>query len=338
MTVIKSKLAKRVACTVLSFGLMFAYFPGIVSASQIADRSVTIGSSIANASTTYSFTFSVPSVDIIKSVGFAACTTPSGLCTPVAGFSASSSTLTSQPVNLGDSSGWTISTADPAELRLSNATNATAPVGAQSVVFSGVTNPSSTNITFFVRITTYSDSSWTNPVDIGVVASSTAGQVTVTASVGEILTFTLDTSTVSLGALSTSTTGSGISAMTVATNATNGYSVSYKGDTLTSGTNTITALSSPTPSSMNSKQFGINLMNNTTPAIGLAKAGSGSGLPSIGYNVADLFKFNSGDTVASAVGPTNSNVFTVSYIANIDGITAPGAYSAVINYTATTNF
>jgi hypothetical protein len=94
-----------------------------------------------------------------------------------------------------------------------------------------------------------------------------------------------------------------------------------------------------TGSVQNSKQFGINLVSNTTPAIGTGVSGSGSGIASAGYNTANSFKFNvAGDTIASASAPTNSNIFTTSYVANIDGATAAGAYSTAITYVATANF
>lgn len=318
--------------------LLLIYYPNVVSAAQITARSVTLGSSAASASTTYAFSFTVPSTTVIQSAGFAACTTASGACTSAPGFSASSSTLTAQPTNLGDASGWVVSTATGGELRLSKSGNVAAPTGAQTVGFSSVVNPSATNATFFLRMTTYSDATWTTPIDTGVVAASTAGQITVTASVDETLTFTLAAATVGLGTLSTSSTGSGTSAMTVSTNATNGYSLTYSGTTLTSGANTITALASPTASTFNIKQFGLNLMSNTTPAVGTNTTGTGTGVPSAGYNTTNLFKFNSGDTIASASVPTNSNTYTASYIANINGVTSPGAYSTVLTYVATANF
>jgi hypothetical protein len=340
MTKTKIKLISRqVYYGLVAVVLLFAFFPNIASAAQITPRKVVIGSSVASASTTYAFTFTVPSSTVIQSVGFAACTTASGTCTPAAGFSSSSSTLTSQPTNLGDASGWTVSTATTGQLRLSKSGNVAAPTGSQTVSFSNVTNPSATNSTFFMRITTYSDASWTTPIDTGVVAASTAGQITVTASVDETLTFTLMTAAVALGSLTTSTTGTGVSTMTVGTNGSTGYSVGYSGNTLTSGTNTITAMSSPSASTMNSKQFGINLMANTTPSIGSAVTGTGSGTPQTGYATANTFKFNpAGDVVAAATAPTNTNVFTTSYIANIDASTAAGAYSTVLTYTATANF
>lgn len=311
----------------------------VAHAAQITNRSVTIGNPAASANTTYVFNFTVPSGSVLQSAAFTACTTASGSCTPPPGFSASGSSLSSQPVNLGDAAGWTVDTSNAGELRLKKTGNVAAPTGSQTVSFSGVVNPSATNSTYFFRITTFTGDDWsTGPVDNGTVATSTAGQVTVTASVDEALTFTLANQTVPLGTLTTSTTGSGTSTMTAATNAINGYSITVSGNTLTAGLNTITALATPTASSVNNKQFGINLVANTTPAVGSNVSGSGTATAAAGYNTANLFKFVSGDTVASAAGPTNSNTFTTSHIANIDGSTPPGSYQTVLNYVATANF
>lgn len=323
---------------VLTVASLLPAFSGVVSAAQITNRSVTIGSSAAGAQTTYSFAFTVPSTTIIRSVAFQACTTASGACTTPAGFSITSSTLTGQPTGMGSGTGWTANTATAGQLRIVNAANATAPSGSQTVSFSTVTNPSTTNATYFFRMTTFSDAAWTTSIDSGNIATSTAGQVTVTATVDETLTFTLAGSTVALGTLSTSTTASGTSTMTASTNATTGYNITVAGTTLTSGANTITALATPSASATNSKQFGINLMSNTTPSVGAGVSGAGSGTAQAGYNTANNFKFVSGDTVAAATGPTNSNSYTVSYIANIDGVTNPGSYSTVLNYVATANF
>jgi hypothetical protein len=339
MTKINIKtMGKQILCVVVATILTFAYLPNIASAAEIMPRKVVIGSSLASASTTYAFTFQVPSSTVIQSASFAACTTASGACTPAPGFSASSSTLTSQPANLGDAAGWTASDATVGQLRLSKSGDVAAPTGTQTVSFSNVTNPSATNSTFFMRISTFSDAAWTTPIDTGDVATSTAGQITVTASVDETLTFTLATATVALGTLTTSSTGTGTSAMTIGTNGSTGYSIGYTGNTLTSGTNTITAMAGA-GSTQNSSQFGINLMNNTTPAVGLAVSGSGTGTPGTGYGTANSFKFNTlGDTIASASLPTLTNVFTTSYIANINAVQAAGAYSTILTYTATANF
>lgn len=325
--------------SVMAIALM--YCPNIVSASQITVRSVTIGSSMADAvSTTYDFTFTVPSSTNIKSVSFTPCLTASAACGTVTNFDAASSTLTSQPTNLGDANGWDVDGTSTA-LRLKKTGNLSTPTPATptTVKFSNVHNPSAVNSTFYIRISTFSDDSYTTLIDSGVVATSTAGQITATATVDETLNFTLANAVVDLGTLTKTATGKGVSTMTIGTNATNGYSLSYSGGTLTSGTNTITPMTVADDSTQNSKQFGINLMENVTPAIGSNVSGSGTGIATTGYDTQDKFKFNpSGDVIASASLPTNDNVFTTSYIANIDSSTAAGIYSTVLTYVVTANF
>ncbi len=215
MTKTKIKLiSRRISYAFIALVLMFAYFPNVASAQQITARKVVIGSSVASASTTYTFTFTVPQATVIKSASFAACTTASGACTPAPGFSnPNTSTLTSQPTNLGDAAGWVVDTTSVGVLKLKKTANVAAPTGSQTVAFSAVTNPSATNATFFMRIATFSDDAYTTGIDTGVVAASTAGQITVTASVDETLTFTLASATVPLGVLTTSTTGAGTSSM-----------------------------------------------------------------------------------------------------------------------------
>ncbi|MDQ5972557.1 MAG: hypothetical protein QG553_716 [Patescibacteria group bacterium] len=317
--------------------VLFA-FSGTASAAQMTSRKVTLGSSVASATTTYSFNFTLPSATVVQSFGAQICTTASGACSAPAGFSQASSTLTAQPTNLGDASGWTVSTATSGELRLSKSGNVAAPGGAVTVGFSNVVNPSATNSTFFARMTTYSAANWTGAIDTGTVAASTAGQITVTASVDETLTFTLSAATVALGTLTTASTGSGTSTMTASTNGSTGYAITVNGVTLTSGGNTIAALAAQTASTQNTSQFGINLKANTTPSVGSEVSGTGSGAAATNYNTADQFRFVTGDTVASASAATNSNTFTVSYIANISGSQQAGSYSTTLTYIATATF
>ncbi len=345
MQIIKTnRVIRQIIYTMLISAVVLSYFSGTVSAAQITDRSVAIGSSAASANTTYNFTFTVPQSTTVKSVRFQACDTASGACTQsgaASGFSSATpgSSLSGQPTNLGSGGTWTVSNADSTSLRITNTSNTGSPSAGVTVNFSNVHNPSATNSTFFIRITTYSDDAWATPIDTGTVASSTAGQITVQVAIDEILTFTLASATVTLNTPSTSSTGTGTSSMTVSTNAASGYSVAYSGATLTSGSNTITAMTTPGASVVNSKQFGINLMANTTPAVGSDKTGTGTGNPAADYGTSNTFKFDpAGDTVASAAAPTNDNTFTTSYIVNMNGTTAPGLYSTTVTYTATANF
>jgi hypothetical protein len=337
MRINNKKILSRLVIGLSVLTLIVTTFAQSVSAAQITARSVTIGNSAPSASTTYSFNFTVPSATVIQSVSFQACDAASGACvnptnTPT-GFSVASSTLTGQPTNLGDAAGWTVSTATAGSLRLSKSGNSAAPTGIQTVSFSNVVNPSATNSTFFFRMTTYSDANWTTPIDTGTVATSTAGQINVTASVDETLTFTLASATAALGTLSSSSTRSATSTMSASTNAATGYNITVSGSTVAG----LTTSASPIVSSIGTSQFGINLAANATPSVGSAPSG-GSGVAGTGYGVADQFKFLSGSTVASTSAPSNTTTFTVSYIANITPSTPAGSYSTSLTYVATANF
>lgn len=320
-----------------------------VSASQITGRKVTISSSAPSASSAYTFTFTVPSATVVKSAAFVVCDTPSGSCSTPAGF-ASGSAVAAQPTNLGDASGWTTTDSIATELRISKSGNVAAPTGSQTVTFSSVTNSSTANATFFVRMTTYANANWTSAIDTGVVAASTATQVTLSLQVDETLTFCTGTSisgtncgtatgsTVNLGIGSTTATSTGTSIMAASTNAVNGYTITVSGATLTSGSNTITPLTSGGSSSIGTKQFGLNLVANTVPSVGTGVVGSGTATPTVNYGASNTFRLGTGESIATIGGVTNANTFTVSYIANIDGSTPAGNYTTTLTYVATPNF
>jgi hypothetical protein len=324
-----------------------------VGALPIMGRTVTLSSSAADASgITYTLaTAALPSNTAVKSMEIKFCDSLTGACNTPTNFSSSSSTLASQPTGLGAASGWTVNTATAGSLRILNASNSTAPSGAVSVAWNSVHNPQATNTTFYGVITTYSDSGWSSAIDTGSVALSTSTLIQVALTVDETLTFCTGTSItgqncgtatgsqVNLGKGSTSTTATGTSILAASTNGNTGYTITVAGSTLTSGSNTITALASGGSSTTNTKQFGLNLADaNTTPVVGAAKSGSGTGAAAVNYGTNNSFRFATGETVASAAGPTNANTFTVGYIANIDSLTPAGVYSTILTYTATANF
>lgn len=324
----------------------------VADAAQMTGRSVTLSSSVP-AATGVSYALStaaLPTTTAVKSLQIQFCTTPSGTCTTPSGFSASSSTLASQPTGLGATTGWTVNAATAGSLRIVNASNATVSSGAVTATWNSVVNPTATNTTFYGIITTYSDAAWTTPLDSGTVALSTATQIQVALTVGEALTFcagisitgqncaTIAGSTVNLGNGSTVATASGTSVLAASTNATSGYSITVNGATLTSGANTITALASGAASTVGTKQFGLNLVSNSTPAVGAAVSGTGTGAAATNYGTANTFRFGTGETIATVGAPTNANAYTVSYIANVDGVTPPGAYTSNLTYIATANY
>lgn len=320
-------------------------------ASQLTSRKVTLGSSAISTSTTHKYDFNIISTSTLGSIKFLYCTTASGTCTTPAGLTTTSATLTAQSGNTGFSMVNTTN-GSPYITRTAAAGSAVA----SSYTLGAITNPSTTNTTFFIRVSTYASIDTTGGVtDDGVVAASTANQITVSATVDETLTFCVYTgancgaggSTVALGTLTTSSTGTGISKMDAGTNASGGYNITYSGTTLTSGSNTITAMNPAATSATNTSQFGINLKDNVTPNIGaeITPASNGTNLRGqslAGYSTIDTFKFLTGDSIANSgnasLGPSDSQTYTISYIANISASQAAGAYSTTLTYICTATF
>lgn len=334
-------ITRQLVYTLVGVSTMLAYFPPIASAAAITGRSVVLSTSVGDASgVTYTLaTAALPTSTVVKSMEIKFCTSLSGSCTAPTGFSASSSTLTPTPTGLGTNAGFTVSAATAGSLRISNTDNAVAPSGVVGVVWGGVHNPTAANATFYGIVTTYSDDAWTTAIDTGSIALSTAGQITVNASVDETLTFTLAADTIELGHLNPTTAGTdATNTMVIGTNAKTGYTVKYAGTTLTNATSDTIPAMSGADYAAGTAGFGFNLAANTVPALGAAVSGDGSGIASTGYDTGDSFKFNTGDSIASATAPTESNTYTLSFAAAAGSATKAGAYTTVLTYTATANF
>jgi hypothetical protein len=374
------KISGRVLSSVLNRSILLAILLAVTSvtsvlqyqtasAAQITARKLTLGSSTFNASTTYAFSFTVPTTaTVLQSASFTACTTASGACVMPTGFVSTGSSLTGQPVNLGDASGWTVNNATSGSLRLKKTGNSATPTGAQTVSFSSVVNPTAVNTTFFLRIVTYSDDAWTTPVDAGTVAASTARAIVLDGTMPESLFFctgaTITTSggvpdctTATVGTVSfnqefsPAATAVASSQMAASTNAGFGYVITINGPTLTSGGNTIPPMSSATTSTFGVGQFGMNLVVNTTPVIGTAIAPTSNttnfrALPATGYGTANTFKFTpSGDTIArsdnntpGSPAATDAQIITASYIVNVTGSQPAGNYVSTLIYICTPTY
>lgn len=199
------------ALILLGGGLLPVINAGHAAAAEITSRSLTIGSAVISASTSYTFSFVPGSTAPIQGLEFQACTTALGTCTAPSGLSFSSAaggTLTGS---------WTNSTAFTVDNTGANNCTPSASVlcakrtqtsnesgsSQRGVNFTGITNPngsscSTINCTFFVRVTTYNLTTYTTVsiVDIGTVASSTIQVLTVNATIQEALTFCIGNTTV----------------------------------------------------------------------------------------------------------------------------------------------
>jgi hypothetical protein len=330
----------------IALGVLVVLVPFTASAAGLSPRSVQLGSSQASVVTSHTVNATTATAASIGSVKFEYCTSASGACTTPVNLITTGATLGAQ----SGATGFTISNAVNGAPYITRAAAAVGTGVALSYTLGNITNPSATNTTFYVRITTYTGADGvTGAVDTGTVAVSTAQQVQLTGVTPEILIFCVGTTivsdcttmtgtTVDFGDFSPQSTRTGTSIMQASTNASGGYNITANGTTLASGVNTIPALAAQTGSIVGTGQFGLNIRANTVPAVGTDPTGAGSGTYSASYGTANQYRFGSGEVVATAGAPTNANTFTSSYIVNIGGAQAAGVYTATMTYICTANF
>lgn len=156
------------------------------------------------------------------------------------------------------------------------------------------------------------------------------------------LSFEINANSCDLGLINPMTTGTCTFTMTAATNADDGYTISYVAtDTLTheDDIHTINATGETGASSEEgTSQFGCNLANNNDLGIGANPSG-GNGDALINYNTPNVFSFlTNGAAVAGSAGPSEPTTYTVSCIANMHPGTEMGNYSTTLTYTILPSF
>ena len=206
-----------------------------------------------------------------------------------------------------------------------------------------ITNPSSATSSALLINGTFGDN--------GIITTNiiTNDTVAVTATVAQSFTFSISTSTIFFGALGTggakfasSTNPLGDSLETVAhtlavsTNAPSGYTITIKGQTLTSlqsATNTISAIgATATTSLVGTEQFGVRA---TVSGGTVATVSSPYALPTAyGYNATAT----TSAVLATETSAANTTTYSLRYLANIAPLTEAGTYVANVVYVATANF
>lgn len=298
-------------------------------------------------------------------VGASVCVTPTGLVTTSATVVAESGVTGSTMHNTTNGSPY-LSFATPKTVVAPTTVSYTLGV---------ITNPSTANETFFVRIIAYSANNGTGSIiNNGTVAASTALAIELDGIMPESLVFCTgaiitpvgnvpDCATAATGVIhfnqlfSPTSTAWATSQMAASTNAGQGYAISVNGPTLTSGANTIAAMGTSGVSTFGVGQFGMNLMQNVgteytnapnvTTSANIFPASNTANLrgqpyPTADYGTAGTFKFTNGDTVANsgnaALGASDGQIYTISYIANVPGSQAAGTYSTTLLYICTPTF
>jgi hypothetical protein len=157
------------------------------------------------------------------------------------------------------------------------------------------------------------------------------------------LDVTTTMNTQDLGVLDSGTTASTTAKVKVRTYLSDGYTIQINGNTPHMGTHHLTALSDATESQAGREQFGINLVDNSTPNVGadplnVPENSYSTSMIKAGYNTPNQFKYHEGDVLAESNLSTGETDYTISMILNISNLTPGGYYTSSFAAVVTPTF
>jgi len=168
------------------------------------------------------------------------------------------------------------------------------------------------------------------------------------------LALSVSSSQVNLGALSGASASTATATFDVANYTTNGYVIALSGTPPSNSGHALTALTTDASSANNTEQFGINLVLNHSPAnpvpgsadpqqvpgatfsYGVAGDGySGTYGTTRPYTIDGQYRYNNGETVASAPKSSGDTRYTITFMANMSPSTPGGLYTGSFSIIAT---
>lgn len=333
----------------LVLALLVVVAPVSAAPMRFQERSLYMKSTLPSVTTSYTISFQYMSPTAISSVDMLFCLDPIPYhpCDAPDGLDVSDALLSAQT----GETGFSIGSATANRIVL---TRASTPISSpeSSYTFDRIVNPSDSSQAFSVRIKSHvtPDATGTK-VDFGSVRGQVSEGIVIETQVPPMLIFCLaeevayscvDTNEnyySNMGELQDDATLTAQSQMAVGTNASGGFAITAVGAPLSSGTNVIESLSTPTESRQGTNQFGINLVENTDPTVGNDPEGEwANAVPSPGYSEPNKYKFISGDVIAYSPQVSLMKKFTVSYIVNSSSNLRAGVYSTTISYIASGRF
>ena len=329
--------------------LVFIFTMPASAAMRLQERSLYVVDNEPGATTSYTVSFRYMSPQPIGSVEMLFCVDPIPYheCVTPPGLDVANVNLTTQTGEVG----YTLLSKTTNKLVLSRAASISAP-GVSSYTFTNVKNPSTSEQSFSIRLKTFVSSNGTGPqIDFGSVKGQVQPGIEIITQVPPMLIFcaaeevtenctsTNDNFYTDMGTLNPSSTLVAQSQMAVGTNASGGFAITANGTPLSAGTNTIDPLAVPTQSTPGVNQFGINLVENSSPTIGKNPEGEwANAVASLDYSTPDLYKFAPGDVIAYSPNVSLMKKFTVSYIINSSPNLRAGVYSTTVTYIASGRF
>ena len=368
-----NKVIRLFSVATLLAGLIIQLLPvQTASAAQITIRSLVLqngaggdGGSKPGGLVNHFFTFTLPTTGNVGTIEFLYCTLAAGTCVTPTGLSTTSATYGAE----NGATGFSLVNTTNGDPYITRAASSATSGTVVSYHLNNITNPSTTNQTFYVRISTYvATTPIGGAVDTGSVAASTSTQVLLSGTMPESLVFCVggtisttsgvpDCATATSGSVSfnqlfsPTDTATATSQMAASTNAGSGYNVTVSGSTLTSGANTVTGMGASGLGIHGVSQFGLNLKANTTLtstlAVGneVAPVSNGSNFRAQAtgqYSTVDNFKYVDGDSIANSAnggaGGTDAQIMTVSYIVNVPGSQPAGTYTTTLTYVCTPTY
>lgn len=323
--------------------------PSVSAAMRLQERSLYMNSSEPAADTFYKLAFRYMSPTPVGSFELLFCNDPIPYhpCVTPQGMSVQNASLTDQTGETG------FSISEKSANRLLFTRTASLPGNERSVyTFDGVKNPVDPEQPFAIRIKTFASSNGSGPqVDFGSVRGQVTEGIEIAMQVPPMLIFCLaqeveenctgtnEVYYTDLGELTSEQTLTAQSQMAVGTNASSGFVITVNGAPMSAGVNIINSLDAPTSSQPGKNQFGINLVANSDPYVGLDPEGEWTNaVAADDYSIPDHYKFEDGDVVAFSPNVSLMRKFTVSYIVNASPRLKAGVYTTTINFIASGRF
>lgn len=332
------------------FLALFIFVLPATATTRLTDRSLLIQNNEPGATTSYTVSFNYMTPSPIGSIDMLFCVNPipDEPCVTPTGLDITGATLTNQ----AGETGYSISTHTANHIVLSRLPSPVATGTAASYTLSNIVNPTDTSQAFSVRLRTHAAATTGGAhVDFGSVRGQVNRGIVIETQVPPMLIFcvaeevqdncdgTNDNYYKDMGELTNDQTLVAKSQMAVGTNASGGFAITVYGTPPAAGTSVIDTPTTPTVSQPGTNQFGINLVQNTLPAIGSDPEGIwANAQPTGDYGQPNKYKYTSGDVVASSPNVSLMKKFTVSYIFNSSPNLRAGVYTTTINYIASGQF
>jgi len=352
---IKAKLSKFAAVLIALMGLSLN--AGVANAATLSSAKVAL--SDPRPSTTavnYTFTGSTVTTSLIKCIKLVFATTATGSTVPT-NFDSSVGAVALN--NAGTNyvptpASWSLSKVTNGTLLLTNATGETpASASARTISYDGITNSSVADTAYYLRVSTFNNIDCaTSPVDNGSVQFINTNGSTLSLTVDNTLSFTVNAvagsqgcdgttttqastaTTIPFGTITSGANGIVCQDLTAATNATNGY--------------TIYGRYTAKPTNALSQTIADFTGSNTTPT-----TFSAAGTEAYGYTTNDSTlgtgsanRFTNGGQKWAAMTSTNaelayeaagitSTTYRIGHQAGVSLTTFPGTYTTTVIYTCT---